>query len=116
MKKRMMFAVLVVLLSFRFHTTANAKKMAPVVTPTLSFSGTTANCSVSITEIGKPINATLQLWHGNTLIKSWSGNGTNHLIISGTCKVMRGQSYTLKASGTINGLPFTGTVITRICP
>ena len=34
------------------------------VTPTLTFTGTTAYCRVSITEIGKEIEATLELWHG----------------------------------------------------
>lgn len=84
--------------------------------PSLSFSGTTANCKVVIVSSGNSINATLQLWRGNTLVKSWYDSGTSRLIIRGTYNATSGQSYTLRAVGTVGGVPFTSSSITKTCP
>lgn len=53
MKKRMVSILLVVaILSALVATAAAAESRAAQYTPTLSFDGTTANCSVSIMAIG----------------------------------------------------------------
>jgi len=44
------------------------------VTPNSDFSGTTANCSVRINEIGKQIEATLELWQGTIDGVPFTGN------------------------------------------
>lgn len=118
MKKRILSAFLAVaLLSSMVITTAAAvETRANGWTPTLSFDKTTANCFVSVAAIGKPITATLELWHGETCIASWSDSAISRLIIDEDCKVIRRQTYTLKVSGTIDGVLFTGTPITGTCP
>lgn len=44
-----------------------AATRAVVPKANLEFNGTTAICSVRITEAGKTIKATMQLWQGNSL-------------------------------------------------
>lgn len=114
MKRRM--AALVCVLMFVLSMTANAAEpRAKQVVPTLTFSGTTANCSVTIMELGKDINATMSLWCGNTLVDYWSGNAANMLTLGGSCPVVKGQTYTLKVSGTIGGVLFNGVPIIATC-
>ena len=115
MKRRIFLMLLVVVMLFSASTQAYAATQAVTVTPTLTFSGTTATCKVNIYKYGKSINATLELWRGNTLIASWSDTATSHLLISETKTVVKGQTYTLKVSGTIGGVSFTGTSVTKTC-
>ena len=89
-------------------------RIANGLTPTLTFTGTTTHCRVSITEIGKSIEATFELWQGNTLVDSWVGSET-YLVIAGNHSVISGQTYTLKVTGTMDGIPFTGTPVTKKC-
>ncbi len=84
-------------------------------TPFLSFSGTTANCEVTINQRGKPISVTLQLWQGNQLVGSWSKNGTSSVMISESCTVTRGSVYQLKVSGTVGNSVISGSK-TGTCP
>lgn len=85
-------------------------------TPSLSFSGTTANCAVSIKAFGKYIDATLELWQGSTLVDSWQNTGNNRVYISGThSNCTPGVTYTLTVTGTIGGVPITCTPVTGSC-
>lgn len=116
MKKRIVPIFLVAaILSALVATAAAAASRTADCTPTLSFNGTTAKCSVSITAIGKPIAATLELWQGSTRVAQWSDSAASRLIISEECKVTKGKTYTLKVNGTINGVSFTGTPVTGTC-
>lgn len=113
MKKRILaFAcVLCILLSVPVY--AATKK---VYVPDLSFNGTTANCYISVTEAGKDIDITLELWHGSTLIHSWSDNGTSHVVINEYSPVTSGYTYTLLVTGTIGGVPINSMPVTDTCP
>ena len=82
----------------------------------LSFNGTTANCYGSVTEVGKYIVATMTLSHNGSTVGSWSGSGMSVVPLSGSCTVVRGQSYTLVISGTVDGVPFSTTPFTKTCP
>ena len=84
--------------------------------PSLTFSGTTASCYVKITQIGKPIAATMELWHGTTLVDSWSGTGRSSLTLNETHSgCVSGWTYTLKINGTIGGVTFPEITETAIC-
>ena len=75
--------------------------------PSLTFSGTTASCYVKSTQRGKQITATMELWHGTTLVDSWSGTGTTSLTLNKTHNgCISGWTYTLKINGTIGGVAF----------
>ena len=117
MKKKVIAAILVVILLFTICSHAFA--VSPYIatfTPSLSFSGNTANCSVNIMETGKFIDANLELWSGSTLVDSWSGRGTSVVRITGSCNVTSGRTYTLKVTGTVGGNTISVTPISRTCP
>ncbi len=88
---------------------------ASIITPSLTFSGTTAQCAVSVSDAGKAITVTMKLYQGNSLISSWSKSGTGYVYLYKTKTVTKGKTYTLKVSGTINGVAFAGPTITRKC-
>lgn len=116
MKRRVVSALIVSAVLFSLvMTVLAANSRATVCTPELTFNGTTASCYVSITDFGKSITATLELWQGSTRVAQWSGSGTSRLIISETKAVTKGKTYTLKVSGTINGEAFTGASISATC-
>lgn len=116
MKKRIVSVLLVVaVLSAMVVTAAAAESRNAVCTPILSFDGTTANCYVNITALGKSITATMELWQGSTRVAQWSASGTSRLIVSETKTVTKGKMYTLTVSGTIGGEAFVGTSVTSVC-
>ena len=57
----------------------------------------------------------MTLYHGSTPVGSWSDSGTSYVDLYGTCTVVKGESYTLVISGTVNGTPFSTTPITKTC-
>lgn len=76
---------LVVVLGLMVNMCASAmatENRVSQINPTLTFSGTTANCGVVIISIGDEIDATLELWKGNILIDSWPSKGTSVTVKS----------------------------------
>lgn len=117
MKKRILPIILVVIMAVSLCAPAFATTKAARATPSLSFSGTTANCSVTITDAGKQISATLQLWYNDMLVNAWSGSGTSYVAITGThTSCVSGGVYTLKLVGTIGGVSITSNPIVKTCP
>ena len=85
-----------------------------MVSRSLTFSGSTATCKATATEYGKQIEVTVELWHGGTLLDSWTNSGTNRATAGGSYSgVQSGETYTLKGYGTSNGVPFTVTPISK---
>lgn len=116
MKKSFVAMILILTMLVALGTSASAAEpRATQVTPELSFSGTTAYCKVTVTALGKQIVATLELWNGNTLVDSWTASASTRLVINETCTVIKGQTYTLKVSGTIGGVAFEGTPVSAKC-
>lgn len=116
MKKHIISTVLVLSLLFNLCATATATTYATPIRPTLSISGSTASCRVSIFESGKEIKATLELWCGSTLLDTWSGSATSRLIITGSHAVTSGKTYMLKVLGTIDGSSFSATPVIMTAP
>lgn len=84
--------------------------------PILSFSGNIATCSCNVTELGKTIQVTMELWDGSALVDSWSKTDTHSVKMSEPCTVTRGHTYTLKLKVMINGVSYGPYSITRTCP
>ena len=116
MKKRLVSLCLIIALAVAMCVPAYATMRAASISPSLSFSGTTANCRVNIMDAGKNINATMSLWDGDALVDSWSGNGSTLVSITGSCNVVSGRTYTLTVEGTIGNVPFAATPVSRRCP
>ena len=116
MKRR--FFLISALLLFVLSLTAHAASTAYDANPSLSFSGTTAYCSVICRgdKTTDSISATLTLYQGSTEIDSWSNSGTFHVPVSGNCSVVSGVTYRLKLSWSVNGVSQPDIEVTNICP
>lgn len=98
------------------HTVDNDYPLrVTVATGSLTFSGTTAYCSGSVSDLNKYIVATMTLSQGGAPVASWLRTGTSYVDFYGTCTVVKGLSYTLVISGTVDGVPFSTTPITKTC-
>lgn len=100
MKKVISLVLVILMLSALSITAFAAEPRVAGANPSLTFTGTTANCKVTIIEANKKITATMSLWQGDTFVDSWSGSGTSVVKITGSCEVEPGKTYTLKVSGT----------------
>ncbi len=114
MKKRMVVLLLVMIMISGLCVNAMATERASQIKPKLSFSGKTANCSVTVVEAGK-LDVTLELWNGSEMVYSWSDSGTNYLNVSGSHAAVSGTTYTLIAHGTAGGNSFREST-TGTCP
>lgn len=123
LKKRIpIFALVVMLL---LSITAGAVAIQPYYnvttkcTPTLTFSGTTANCSADIRALsGSEIEGTMTLCCGDDEIASWPFSGTTRVNVTKTKSVTRGKEYQLlldvSVSGT-NGNDYIVEDVTAMC-
>ena len=116
MKKSIKVGVFVCFFLMWLGVTSFAHVKATTVVPLLSFNSNTANCSVTVTEIGKNIDITLALKYGNTVVDSWTKTGKSTVTISESTAVVSGRTYTLEASGTINGSAINSIPVTATCP
>lgn len=118
MRKRIVsLAAVMALLVVMSASAVAVEPRLTVSTPSLTFSGTTANCSVIVrASSGDEIDATLSLYRGSVLVDSWPGEGTTAVYISGSCSgLTKGVTYTLKVSGTVDGVSFSGTPVSATC-
>lgn len=118
MKKR--FCALCVVLLLALSVTAGAVETrwsTPV--PRLTFSGTTATCDVEIwTDSDSDIiGLTVQLWDGDTCLKTWTDTGTGALNFSETHSrgISAGKSYTMTVSYSIAGKIYPKLSTSAIC-
>lgn len=116
MKKR--FFLFVTMLFFALTLTAHASYMANLSDLILSFSGTTAYCSVVCNGDNgtDSISATLTLYQGSTQIDSWSDSGSFSVPVSGSCNVTSGLTYRLKLSWSVNGVSQPDVEVSNTCP
>ncbi len=87
--------------------------------PGLSFSGTTATCSLTVYAgySTDSIEATVKLMHGSTTVKQWTNLTANgYLNFSDSANVTHGETYTLQITLKINGVAYTVADTTKTCP
>lgn len=107
MRKRILPLVMAVLLMLSFTVpAAAAAERAISGRPGLTISGTTAYCvgKYSSGNQNDTISMTLTLKLGTTTIDSWSTSDTGSAVISETCTVTTGKTYTLVLAATVNGV------------
>lgn len=106
MKRRLcILLTAIMLLSALSPVMANAAEPRILsIAPSLSFSGTTAYCELTV--VGDystdEYEATVKLWEGNTCIKTWTCSGTGYIEFSKTYTVKLNTEYTLTADVTVN--------------
>lgn len=115
MRKRILALALIFALLLSMTAFAAETRVISPVSPSLSFSGTTANCSVTVSEAGADIDVTLTLYRGWSVIGSWSDSGRHSVSISESCGVTKGLEYRLVATGTIDGVAFTSAEVVGTC-
>ena len=96
MRKRV--TVLTIIMALLLTVTAIAvTPRGVIVTPTLSYDGTTALCEV--VAVGNTENeiiyAGIKLMHGNEVVESWYPSATGILDFYETAEVTYGETYTL---------------------
>jgi hypothetical protein len=86
--------------------------------PSLTFSGTTAICSVDCKSgnSSDQISATLTLYQGSTYVDSWSSSGNGRVLISKSCPAKSGKEYKLVLSYSVNGQAQSPVSVTNTCP
>lgn len=117
MKKFALIMALLLVLLIPVSAAASVAR-TPQSFPSLSFNGTTANCSLTIwtNDSSASINATVQLWQGNTCLQTWYASGTGRLTFSETQSVTSGVQYKLTVSATVNGSSLSVPTVTKTCP
>jgi len=115
MKKR--FAALSLALVLMLAITAQAATFATSVVPEISFSGTTATCTVTARgNTGDSISIRAKLWQGSTCLKDWQTSGTGRVVLERTASVESGKTYRLTADVTIDGVKQTTKSVSGTCP
>ena len=75
------------------------------VTPSISFSGSTATCKANIRgeKATDVITATVTLWRDGSYVRSWNATAMGALSFTGTAAAVSGSSYRLVVAYSING-------------
>ena len=96
-----------------------ANESGASVFPGLSFSGTTATCSLRVyaPHATDSIVASVTLKHGSSTVKQWTNLTANGILnFSDTASVVHGETYTLQITLEINNVSHTIPDITKTCP
>ena len=113
MKKKLVVLVLAAVLLFGLAVPVFASTQNVSYQLRLTLNGSTAICEFRVTDPGKYINATMELWQGSTFITSWSASGNSIVYMSETYTITSGLTYTLKGYGTSGGVSFTAPDVTK---
>lgn len=110
-----MALVLILLMCIPLNVYASERILA--IQPVLTFSGTTANCTVYIdANAGDNISATIKLWYGSTCLKGWNVSGETYINFSDTAPVVSGKTYKLTVDVTVNNVKKPQVSNTQTCP
>ena len=105
MKKVALFLAVILVLSIPMTVNATSERMLTIF-PELTFSGTTANCSVRVVgnSTADDIDVVIKLWRGTTCLETWTASGYGYVFWSDTATVTRNRTYKLTVDVTINGV------------
>lgn len=118
--KKIISCIILLIFLFSIMAAANADgphKVPASLTPSITFSGTTATCSALLTDPGSVIVITLRLFEGSTLIGTWSNFVSTSIgAVTGYATVQHGHTYTLTGTATVNGQSVYVNPVTATCP
>ena len=116
MKKRILPFILLVAMLLSTPAFAASPRII-TIRPAISFSGTTANCRVTVSgnHGTDQIEAVVILWDGSKVVEDWYPTGTGSLLFSNTTTVTKGKTYELTVDVTINGLEYDTVSISGTC-
>ena len=115
--RKLLSAVLALSIMFTLCIPVHAEtRGSNQIIPSLSISGTTATCKLTVVSSNNtyPIEASVKLMNGNTIVKSWYGiTAKGYLSFSDTASVSKGNTYTMKTTVKINGVSYSVADITN---
>lgn len=116
MRRRVLALTLVLVFVLGISAQA-AQGWSHSISPSLAFTGTTANCSVTVRGENSTdkISITAKLYRGGTLLATWTKSGTGTVKLSEKKTVTKNFSYTLESSVTINGVKQSVPLVTKAC-
>ena len=117
MKKIAMLLAIILLVATPLSAQATTLRSQPVY-PNLSFTGSTANCSVTVLAASTTdeIELSIALWYGRYWVERWDVFGNGIVNWEDSVTVTRGNTYTLTVDVTINGEYLDQVYITETCP
>lgn len=115
MKITALLLVIVLLVSMPLSVLAAPRALD--IYPTLSFSGTTANCSASVygNNSSEYIEVTMKLKWGIFNVEKWTASGYGYVYMQEQHSVNSGWTYKLVVEVTINGVEQTPVSVTGTC-
>ena len=117
MKKIAMLLAIVLLVATPLTVQAATPRLINI-SPELSFTGTTANCTVRVFAdyTTQEIEATITLWHGNSWIERWEVSADGYFSWHDTVPVTSGNTYRLSVDVSIDGEDLDQVYISKTCP
>lgn len=108
---------LVIILVVLLIATMPLQAYAATVSPSLSFSGTTAKCDAVIVgnTASEHLEVTMKLMYGNRIIASWTSEGYGYVTMSQTAAVNAGRTYKLVVEVIANGVAKDPVYVTGTC-
>lgn len=115
-KKILILLMAAMLLTMQLQVCA-AETRAYRNNPSLSFSGTTANCAVAVygNNSSDKLAVTMKLWDSGTCLKTWTGSGEGSVKLNKSHGVSKGKTYKLTVDVTINGSAQPAKSATKTC-
>lgn len=101
------FISILILMGSIIPVAANAvSPRALSIAPGLRVSGSTAHCELTVSTdyTTSDIDAVIKLWNGSSCVATWNRSGTGFLSFYETKTVIAGNTYTLTADVTVDGV------------
>ena len=94
-----------------------AATRSTIITPKLTFSETTAQCTVSVigNSTSEFIEVTMKLMYGPSCVDSWTGSGYGFVRIQESATAISGRTYELVVEVTVNGVAKEPISTTKTC-
>lgn len=104
MRKLSLFLAIILIVAMPLSVSAATR--ATTVNPTIGFSGTTAECEVTVfgNYATDYIEVTMKLMRGNSCIATWSDSGYGYVYMYEEANVVRNVTYTLVVQVKINNV------------
>lgn len=95
-----------------------AEMRAPTTRVSLTFSGTTANCSAQVQtdQTTDTVSGFLTLTNGPRVIATWPVRGSGLVSVNKTASVERGKTYVLTLTYSVNGGDQKTVGTSKTCP
>lgn len=115
--KRFLCVIAIILALCIPVSATSASPRIVAITPGLSFSGTTATCTLRVNSdyYTDTIEATVTLTCGGRTVATWECESNGYLVFSDTTSVEKGKLYTLTAEVTINNVTLDPVTHTGRC-